>query len=121
MNGRTFFPRANSMPYGLGYLAMYRFYDESPWTIVPGRESHPSVAAALKAAESYMRERMNPQIRTEHAEPDPIEDEVSAWRRRKEEEAQEERAAVFGTTGPAIIFAKGGRQVQVERRKKVRA
>jgi hypothetical protein len=109
---RTFFPKAHYMPIGDRYRPLYRWYEESNWTMVPNVGTFPTVAQALSAAEDYMKARMNPEIRAEQAKEsaDPLG--VSAWRQERAGRAENDQRATFGS-----IF-KQGREIKVESKKR---
>lgn len=99
---RAWFPEASSMPYGGGYLPLYRWYIGEPFKQLPGgRKPLPTAAEARKAAREYMAA---PAI-------------ITAWRKEKAEDAATERARVFGDAKPTIVWAANGRAVPIERRR----
>lgn len=116
---RTFFPKAHYMPLDGGYRALFRWYEESPWTMVPKCAPLPTVTAALNAAEAYMRSHLNPPLQAMEAPPDADVLGIGEWRVQREQEAMAERERVFGST---TLHLRGGRTVAVEtRRKRARA
>jgi hypothetical protein len=65
---------------------------------------------------------LNPAIRSEQIERAPVldalVDEVTAFLARRKQEADEEKVRVFGDVGPSTVFLRGGRQVQVEHKRR---
>lgn len=119
---RTFLPKAHYMPWCGGYMALYKFYLESPWTIVPGRKLFATQREAVAAADAYMVEKLNKANHHEMMEPvveNPLDAEVKDFLARREQYVAEEKSRVFGDKPAAIIFRKG-RQVKVEHKKKRR-
>lgn len=107
---RTFLPKAHYMPWRGQYRPMFRFYKESPWTLVPKAEPCETAGAALAAADAYLEQKLNPPIRAEQAPADP--DIIGDWyTQRAARQAEQQEAALGG-----IIIK--GRQVTVERRKR---
>lgn len=118
---RTFFPKAHYLPIGSGYKPLFRWFEESSWTMVPNTPALPTVKQALAAAEAYMKTRMNPPIRAEKIETpvrEGLVDEVQEFLVRRDKWAEEERRSVFGSDGPAMVFPRRGKPVQVERRRR---
>lgn len=119
---RTFLPKAHYMPWCGGYMALYKFYLESPWTIVPGRKLFATTREATDAADAYMAEKLNKANHYEIMDPvaeNPLDGEVKDFLARREQKAIEEKIRVFGDKPAQTIFRKG-KQVKVEHKKKRR-
>lgn len=111
MIGRTWLPEAHYMPDMGQYRPLYRWYRESPWTLVPGGKLYPSSNRAVTAAKDWLAAAMN-KGRAEQApeiEPDVLG--VANWRDEKAASVEREQVGAFGT-----IFIKG-RAVAVEKRR----
>lgn len=103
-------------------MALYKFYLESPWTIVPGRKLFATQREATDAADAYMAEKLNKANHHEMMEPveeNPLDGEVKDFLARREQKAIEEKSRVFGDKPAATIFRKG-KQVKVEHKNKRR-
>lgn len=121
---RTFLPKSHYMPWCGGYMALYKFYLESPWTIVPGRKVFASSKEARDAADAYMAEKLNKANHhevIESVEENPLDAEVRDFFSRRERESAEEKSRVFGDKPAEVVFAKRGRMVKVERKRRGRA
>lgn len=114
-NGEPFVDVIN---FGTHYCAMWRWDDQGQWRILVDKKGcrriFPSITEAVN--ETKRVKMADRPIRAETIEPtEPAA--VVAWRKEKAAEQESERTRVFGDHKPTIVFAKGGRQVTVERRK----
>jgi hypothetical protein len=110
MTPRTFLPKASYMPWNGEYRPTYRWYQESPWTLVPGNRRYPTAAQAIAAADEFLAKGLNPPIRAETAEPCDILG-LSAWHLEKAAQRAAEQEQALG----AIVVK--SRMVIVERRR----
>jgi hypothetical protein len=117
---RLFCPDYGALPDLGGYRPMYTLYKGEPLKVIvfkDGVRRYTSFQAAREAAKEWVAAHLNTIRADVPPEPDdPLH--VEEWRQRKAEEAERERIATFGAGGPTTIFAKGGRQVVVERRRR---
>lgn len=107
-----FLPEYTMVPAGALYRPAYRLFVGQPLHLVPGVEPCVSVSAAVNAAKAYVREKLNPPIRVQHA--DIVTDVlgVDAWHQERAEQRARDQEQVLG----AIVVK--GRQVKVERRRR---
>lgn len=119
---RNFLPDYNVLPVGSMYRPLYRLFAEESWRQV-FRDKKPvncaTAGEALRVAKERVKEILNTRIRVEHAP--EIEQDVlgiEEWRKQREEAAATEIVKVFGGKEGKTIFVKGGRQVQVEKRRR---
>lgn len=107
-----FLPEYSFVPVPGGYKPAYRLFVDKPLHIVPGSVAVASTVQATALAKEYVRERLNPPIRSEVMV--DIQDElgVDQWRREKAQQAIEEQQSVLG----AIIIK--GRQIEVETKRR---
>ena len=103
-------PKGHYLPLGDRYRPMYRWFQESPWTLVPDGGSYSTSGQAVAAADAYMAKRLNPPIRSEQAEVIADVLDVNAWYRERAGQAARDQQEALG----AIIVK--GRQVAVEKR-----
>lgn len=111
MNG-DFLPEFKLVPAKSGgYLCSYRLFDGKPFRLIPG-EAKETAGQALNAAKAYVREKLNPPIRTEQApEPEPDALNVTGWHVDRAARAAEAQERTLG----GVISR--GKLVVVERRK----
>jgi hypothetical protein len=108
---RTFLPKASSMPWRDQYRPLYRWYSESPWTLVPGGLSYPTSKQAENAADAYMATKLNPPIRAEKKAKDPDTLGRAQWHEQRAAVEAERQERVLG----AVIIR--GKPVAIERRR----
>lgn len=121
---RDFLPEFGSMAIGGKYRPLYRLFDGDDWRQV-FKDKRPvlceSATEAIRVAKDRVKEILNSRIRVEHCE--EVEADIlgiEEWRKQKEESAAAEKARVFGDKPSEIVFAKRGKQVVVERKKRRR-
>lgn len=99
-----------------GWRAYVRRFDgEKPIPVPKAPRLFATADEARAAAREYLRPHLNPPITAAEIPLEQELSEVEKWRREKAEQAEAERKAVFKDAPAETIFAKGGRQVQVER------
>lgn len=108
-----FLPEYTYLPIGALYRPAYRLFVGQPLHLVPSVEPCVTVSAAINAAKDYVREKLNPPIRVEHAEMVADVLGVDAWHQERAERRARDQEQVLG----AIVIK--GRQVKVERRRRV--
>lgn len=122
---KEFLPEYSQMPYGSRYRPLFRLFAGENWKFVR-KDGQPvecdTATQAAAVAKECLTRILNPAIRSEHAEtapvPDALADEVAAFLARREQEAEHEKVRVFGDVGPSTVFLRGGRQVQVEHKRR---
>jgi len=121
---RNFLPDYNALPVGGRYRPIYKLFAEENWRQV-FKDKRPvlceSASEAIRVAKERVKEILNSRIRVEHVE--EVEADIlgiEEWRKQKEESAAAEKARVFGDKPAEIVFAKRGKQVKVERKKRRR-
>lgn len=119
---RQFLPDYRAVPTTGGWRPSFRLFVGEGERLVPykdGPKFFPSREAAVAAAKEHVQRILNPTIRAEKIEaPVPeIASEVQDFLARRDQEAEEERTRVFGSDGPAMVFPRRGKPVQVERRR----
>lgn len=98
------------MPWRDQYRPLYRWYSESPWTLVPGGLSYPTSKQAENAADAYMATKLNPPIRAEKKAKDPDTLGRKQWHiERAARQAEQQEQALGG------IISRG-RMIKIERR-----
>lgn len=107
-----FLPDYTYLPIGSLYRPAYRLFVGQPLHLVPNVEPCTTASAAVKAAKAYVRERLNPPIRAQHAEIVSDVLGVDAWHQERAEQRARDQEQVLG----AILVK--GRQVKVERRRR---
>lgn len=119
-----YFPEHMALACRGGYRAAFRLFSASPVRYV-SKDGLPLVfateAEAKAAARECLSRVLNPPIRAEKIEDqnNPLEEEFQDFISRREREAAEERARVFGQAGPATIYpGKGRPPVKVETRRR---
>jgi len=122
---RNFLPDYNALPVGGRYRPIYKLFAEENWRQV-FKDKRPvlceSASEAIRVAKERVKEILNSRIRVEHAE--EVEADIlgiEEWRKQKEESAAAEKSRVFGEGPAEIVFAKHGKQVKVERKKRRRS
>lgn len=119
-----YFPEHMALACRGGFRAAFRLFSGSPLKYV-NKSGLPLVfateAEAKAAARECLSRVLNPPIRAEKIEEphNPIEEEFQDFISRREKEAAEERARVFGEVGPATIYpGKGRPPVKVETKRR---
>lgn len=107
---RTWLPKSHYMPWAGQYRPTYRWYVEQPFALVPGGQSFPTASQAIAAADEYLANAMNKQIRGTVTEPCDILG-LASWHLEKAAQRAAEQEQALG----AVIVR--GRQVRVERRR----
>lgn len=124
-----FLPEYSQMPVGDRYRPLFRLFAGEDWHYVR-KDGKPvecsTISQAIAEAKDCVRRILNPEIRVEHIETmanDALADEVQAFFSRRDQDAEDERERVFGGIDRSTLYLRGGRQVQVEskRRRHVRA
>lgn len=107
---RTFLPKGSYMPWRGQYRPTFRFYQESPWTLVPMGGSFDTASQAISVAEAYMASKLNPPLRCETAPPDADPLGLAKW--------HEQRAAQLAETQEAALggIISRGKVIRIERR-----
>jgi hypothetical protein len=122
---KAFLPEYSQMPYGSRYRPLFRLFAGENWRFVR-KDGQPiecdTAGQAIAAAKECLTRVLNPAIRSEQIEQAPaldaLADEVQAFLDRREQAADEEKVRVFGDVGPSTVFLRGGRQVQVEHKRR---
>ena len=122
---KEFLPEYSQMPYGTRYRPLFRLFAGENWRFVR-KDGEPvecdTAGQAITAAKECVKRILNPAIRSEQIEQAPaidaLADEVTAFLARREQEAEQEKVRVFGDVGPSTVFLRGGRQVQVEHKRR---
>lgn len=123
-----FLPQYSAMQVGRKYRPIYRLFVGQNWRQIY-RDKEPvtceTSAEAIEIAKQHVIAILNPKIRAEH--PDAAQTkshdelfDVERWKQERQRSHEEELAEVFGAGKGKTIFLKGGRQVKVERKKKVK-
>ena len=119
---KVFLPEYSQMPVGDRYRPLFRLFAGENWRYVR-KDGKPvecdTAGKAIEAAKECVKRILNPVIRSEEIKApviDPLADEVVAFMARRDQQAEEEKARVFGSM--STVFLKGGRQVQVETRRR---
>ncbi len=122
MSEKQFFPEYSQMPYGDRYRPLFRLFAGENWRFVR-KDGKPieceTAGSAIAAAKECLRLVLNPEIRSEAIEAaanDALSGEAAAFLARRDQEAEEQKARVFASM--STVFLRGGRQVQVERRRR---
>ena len=123
-NVPNFLPDYGSIHVNGKYRAVYKLFAEENWRQV-FKDKRPvlceSASEAIRVAKERVKEILNSRIRVEHAEEVEVDIlGIEDWRKQKEESAAAEKARVFGDKPSEIVFAKRGKQVMVERKKRRR-
>ncbi|GHC79502.1 hypothetical protein [Limoniibacter endophyticus] len=122
---KEFMPEHSQMPYGSKYRPLYRLFVGERWRFIIRNKvpvEFDTAHAAREEAKRHLTALLNPQIRSEQMATDEsnvLAAEIIGWRERREQEALAERQRVFSAPSKTV-FAKGGRQVEVEMRRKRR-
>ena len=119
---RNFLPDYSALPVGSLYRPLYRLFAEEGWRQVfkDKKPVHCKTASeAIRVAKDRVKEILNTRIRVEHS-PEVEQDilGIEEWRKQREEAVATEMGRVFGGKTAKTIFVKGGRQVQVEKKKR---
>lgn len=122
---KEFLPEYSQMPYGSRYRPLFRLFAGENWRFVR-KDGEPiecaTASQAINEARECVKRILNPAIRSEEMETAPasaaLADEVTAFLARREQETEEEKVRVFGDVGPSTVFLRGGRQVQVEHKRR---
>lgn len=107
---RTWLPKSHYMPWAGQYRPTYRWYVEQPYALVPGGQSYATASQAIAAADEYLANAMNKQIRGTVTEPCDILG-IAQWHLEKAAQRAAEQEQALG----AIVVR--SRTVIVERRK----
>jgi len=96
-----------------GYRASYRLFEGKPFRLIPG-EAKSTAGQALNAAKAYVREKLNPPIRTERPKMEPAPEDalgLAKWRERQLALLAEAQEKALGG-----VITRGGKLVAVERK-----
>lgn len=118
---KAFLPEYSQMPVGDRYRPLFKLFAGESWRFVR-KDGKPvecsSAAEATTAAKDCVKRILNPAIRSQQigASPptDALADEVTLWRQRRAQEAEEEKQRAFGVDRPSTVFLRGGKTVAVE-------
>lgn len=122
---KEFLPEYSQMPYGSRYRPLFKLFAGENWRFVR-KDGQPvecaTASQAINEARECVKRILNPAIRSEQIEHAPaldvLADEVTAFLARREQEVEQEKVRVFGDVGPSTLFMRGGRQVQVEHKRR---
>lgn len=122
---RKFCPDYGALPTRQGYLPMHAWFADEKLKVTTfkgERKYFQTAAAARQAAKDFVTEQINGRDRAEQVEAqhDPLEDEFQDFLARREQQAAEERARVFGSAAPTIVYPGKGKPpvvVEVKRRR----
>lgn len=122
---KEFLPEYSQMPHGRKYRPLFKLFSGENWRFVR-KDGQPiecdTAVQAITAAKECVKRILNPAIRSEQIEQPPamdgLADEVTAFLARREQESEQEKVRVFGDVGPSTVFLRGGRQVQVEHKRR---
>jgi hypothetical protein len=124
---KSFLPEYSQMPVGSRYRPLFRLFADEAWKFVR-KDGKPiecdTAGQAVEAAKECVKLILNPPIRAEKLTCDPepaIDLGIDEWRQRREQEAAEERARLFGSEGTTIYLGHGRTAVVVEHRHRRRA
>jgi hypothetical protein len=120
-----YFPEHMAISCRGGFRAAFRLFSGAPVRYVSKDGQplvYPTEGEAKAAARECLARVLNPPIRAEKIEPpapDPLESEYKEFLTRREQEAAEERARVFGSAAPTKFYpGKGRAPVVVETRRR---
>lgn len=122
---KEFLPEYSQMPHGRKYRPLFRLFAGENWKFVR-KDGKPvecdTAGQAVNEARECVKRILNPVIRSEQVEQAPamdaLADEVTAFLARREQETEQEKVRVFGEVGPSTAYLRGGRQVQVEHKRR---